>query len=443
VGIKAGLVSLGCPKNLVDSEIMLGLLKSAGYTITNREQEADVLIVNTCSFINDAKEESIKTILELARFKEKGSCKAILVAGCLAQRYPEELMAEMPEIDGLIGTGSVPEIVRAVEDALVGKKIVLVGKPGFLHCADLPRLQSTPHYTAFLKIAEGCDNHCSYCVIPGIRGPFRSRPVEDIVSEATSLAAAGVKELVLVAQDTTRYGADLYGRPMLAGLLKRLAGIDGLVWLRLLYTYPALISDELIELMSSEKKVCRYLDLPLQHASNAVLTRMNRRGNREEAVRLVEKLRSAIPGVTLRTSFITGFPGETEADFLELLDFMREVKFDRVGVFTYSQEENTVAAAMPEQVPEEIKAERRERAMALQQRISLEKNLGKVGAVLPVLVEDRAKKPGEYVGRSEGDAPDIDGKVFIFSDLELKPGDFVQVLVSGAGEYDLTGALVR
>jgi len=443
MGIKVGLVSLGCPKNLVDSEIMLGLLKNAGFTVTKREQEADALIVNTCSFINDAKEESIKTILELARLKEEGSCRAILVAGCLAQRYPEELMAEMPEIDGLLGTGSIPEIAGAVKDALAGKRVFLVGRPGFLHCADLPRLQSTPPYTAFLKIAEGCDNHCSYCVIPGIRGPFRSRPVDDVVNEASNLAAAGVKELVLVAQDTTRYGIDLYGKPMLSGLLKRLAGIDGPVWLRLLYTYPALISDELIELMASEKKVCRYLDLPLQHASNAVLARMNRRGSREETVRLVEKLRSSVPGITLRTSFITGFPGETEADFQELLDFMEEIEFDRVGIFTYSREENTAAAAMPDQVPEDVKAERRGRAMALQQKISLKRNRSKTGTVLPVLVEGRSKKPGVYFGRSEGDAPDIDGKVFIFSDFELNPGDFVRVLVNRAGEYDLTGELVQ
>ncbi|OPY58200.1 MAG: Ribosomal protein S12 methylthiotransferase RimO [Pelotomaculum sp. PtaU1.Bin035] len=444
MNVKVGLVSLGCPKNLVDSEIMLGLLKNAGFTVTSREQEADALIVNTCSFINDAKEESIKTILELARLKEEGCCKAILVTGCLAQRYPGELMAEMPEIDGLLGTGSLPEIVGAVKSALAGERVSLAGAPGFLHYANMPRLQSTPQYTAFLKIAEGCDNRCSYCIIPKVRGPFRSRPVDDVVNEAASLAAGGVKELILVAQDTTRYGVDLYGKPVLAGLLKRLVTLDGLVWLRLLYTYPTLLTDELVELMVSEKKLCRYLDLPLQHASNAVLARMNRRGSREGTARLVEKVRSAIPGITLRTSFITGFPGETEADFLELLDFMREVKFDRVGIFTYSQEKDTAAAGMPDQVPEEIKSERRDCAMALQQEISLERNRGKTGSVIPVLVErPHPEKPGVYIGRSEGDAPDIDGNVYVLSDMGLRPGDFVKVRVNGAVEYDLTGELAQ
>ncbi|MDD3654181.1 MAG: 30S ribosomal protein S12 methylthiotransferase RimO [Desulfotomaculaceae bacterium] len=443
MSVKAGLVSLGCPKNLVDSEIMLGLLKNAGFTITNREQEADVLIINTCSFINAAKEESINTILELARFKEEGSCRAILVAGCLAQRYPQELMSEMPEIDCLLGTGAVPEVIRAVQAALAGEKLSLVGAPGYLHHADLPRLLSTPPYTAFLKIADGCDNRCSYCVIPSVRGSFRSRPADDLVDEAKKLAAGKVKELVLVAQDTTRYGFDLYGKPVLAALLKRIAALDGLIWLRLLYSYPALISDELIGVIASEKKVCRYLDLPLQHASNKILERMNRRGNRQETVQLVEKLRSAIPGISLRTSFIVGFPGETEADFMELSDFVKAVKFDRVGIFTYSREENTAAADMPGQVPEEIKVERRDRLMALQQGISLELNKKKVGDVIPVLIEGRhTKKPGVYLGRSEGDAPGIDGKVYVRSDLELDPGDLVQVLVSGAAEYDLTGELI-
>lgn len=443
MSVKIGLVSLGCPKNLVDSEIMLGILKKDGFTITNREKEADVLIINTCSFINDAKEESIKTILELARLKEEGSCRAILVTGCMSQRYPNELTDEMSEIDGLLGTGTIREIAGAVKNVLAGKKVSLIGSPGFLPDANLPRLTSTPAHTAFLKIAEGCDNRCSYCVIPRIRGPFRSRPVDDIVSEAANLAAGGVKELVLVAQDTTRYGADLSGKPTLVGLLKHLAALDGPVWLRLLYTYPDLLTDELIELMISEKKVCRYLDLPLQHASNKVLNRMNRRGSREEIIRLVEKLRTALPGITLRTSFITGFPGETEADFLELLDFIREVKFDRVGVFTYSQEEHTAAAIMPDQIPEEIKSERRDRAMAIQQEISIERNMKKIGSLIPVLIEGlHSIDPFKYFGRSEGDAPDIDGKVYIMSGVKLNPGDIVQVLVVSAAEYDLTGELV-
>ncbi|MCL6559044.1 MAG: MiaB/RimO family radical SAM methylthiotransferase, partial [Firmicutes bacterium] len=291
---KVGLVSLGCPKNLVDSEIMLGLLKKAGFLITNREEEADALIVNTCSFINDAKEESIKTILELANRKAEGRCKALLVAGCLAQRYPGELEAEMPEIDGLIGTGSVPEIAFAVEKALAGERISMVETPGYLHTAEYPRLLATPGYTAYIKIAEGCDNRCAYCTIPDIRGPFHSRPMEDIQTEASALVDRGAGELILIAQDTTRYGMDIYGKPSLAGLLGRLAGLEGVVWLRVMYAYPALINRELINVMATERKICRYLDIPLQHACDQTLRRMNRRGGREDIINLVQELRSAI-----------------------------------------------------------------------------------------------------------------------------------------------------
>lgn len=443
MGIKIGLVSLGCPKNLVDSEIMLGLLKKDGYEITAREEEADVLIVNTCSFINDAKEESIRTIIELARNKINGRCRAILVAGCLAQRYPAELMAEMPEIDGLVGTGQVPEIARAVRRVLEGGKVLLTGSPGYLHDAYFPKVLATPPYTAYLKIAEGCDNRCSYCVIPAVRGPFRSRRMEDIMSEAEELANKGVKELIIVAQDTTRYGIDLYGKPMLDALLEGLTGIKGPVWLRLLYTYPSLITDDLIYLMAKSRKICRYLDIPFQHASNRVLQLMNRRGSKEEAARLVAKLRADIPGIVLRTTFIVGFPGETEEDFQELLDFMAEAKFDRAGVFTYSREEGTAAAEMPGQVPEEVKLLRRERAMMLQQEISLQKNLKRVGKVIEVLVEGKSLKgKGMYTGRSEGDAPGIDGKVFFKSGFNLQPGDFARVLIKGGTEYDLTGETV-
>jgi len=443
MSVKVGLISLGCPKNLVDSETMLGLLKDAGFEITGREREADVLIVNTCSFIDDAKEESIKTILELARLKEEGKCRALLVTGCLAQRYPGELQAEMPEIDGLIGTGLLPGVPGVVRRVLAGEKVVAVGAPGYLHSARLSRILATPGYTAYLKIAEGCDNRCSYCTIPAVRGPFRSREIDDLLAEAEELAGRGVKELILVAQDTTRYGKDLYGRPVLDGLLGRLAAVEGLVWLRLLYTYPTLLTDELIRLMAREKKICRYLDLPLQHAANPVLSRMNRRGGREEAARLVEKLRSEVPGITLRTSFIVGFPGETEEDFRELLDFMAQVRFDRVGVFAYSREEGTTAAEMSGQAPEAVKVERRERAMALQQEISLEKNRRKIGEEITVLVEESGlKERGFYTGRSEGDAPEIDGRVYFKADRILNPGDFVKVSVKGARPYDLTGELV-
>lgn len=441
--VKVGLVSLGCPKNLVDAEVMLGMLREAGFELTGREQEADVLIVNTCSFINDAKEESIKTILELAGHKENGPCRALLVTGCLAQRYPEELLKEMPEVDAVIGTGSLEEVPGAIRRVLEGRRVSLVGEPGYLHKTRSPEIQATPPYTTYLKIAEGCDNRCAYCAIPALRGPFRSRLPDDILQEAEALARRGVKEMVLVAQDTTRYGTDLFHRPALAELIRRLLRVEGPVWFRLLYTYPTLLTEDLIQLMAVEEKLCRYLDLPLQHAARSVLKRMNRPGSGEEAVRLVEKLRSAVPGITLRTSFIVGFPGETEEDFQELLDFMSEAAFDRVGVFAYSREEGTPAAEMAGQVPEEVKMLRRDRAMTLQQKISLSKNLKKVGEVMPVLVEGPdSRKKGIYTGRSEGDAPDIDGKVHFKSNRDLKPGDFVKVLVTKAREYDLTGEFI-
>ena len=439
--IKVGLVSLGCPKNLVDSEIMLGLLKESGFIITNREKEADVIIVNTCSFVNDAKEESINTILELAQLKEEGHCRALLVAGCLAQRYHRTLTEEMPEVDGLIGTGAIQEVPVLVRRALAGEKAFLVESPGYLHTSLQPRMQATPSYTSYLKIAEGCDNRCSYCTIPLVRGPFRSREAEDIISEAAGMVKQGTKELVLVAQDTTRYGLDLYGRPYLDSLLERLAGLEGLVWIRLLYTYPSLINDQLIRLIAREKKICNYLDIPLQHASNAVLQRMKRQGGNAEIQRLIKKLRAEIPGIILRSSFIVGFPGETEDDFEELLSFMTSMQFDRVGVFTYSREEDTPAASMPDQVPEATKTARREQAMSLQQKISHEKNRGKIGTKLSVLVEK--KHTGKtYTGRSEGDAPGIDGTVKFTSETPLQPGDFVKVLITAAQPYDLTGKLV-
>jgi ribosomal protein S12 methylthiotransferase len=440
--IKIGLVSLGCPKNLVDSEIMLGLLKESGFNITSREQEADVIIINTCSFINDAKEESIKTILELARLKEEGNCRALLVAGCLAQRYHRELAEEIPEIDGYIGTGAVNKVPDLVRSALSGKKATLVDRPGYLHTAAQPRIQATPTYTAYVKISEGCDNRCSYCTIPLVRGPFRSREMEDIVAEAAGMVRQGTKELVLVAQDTTRYGLDLYGTPSLDSLLERLVNLEGLVWIRLLYTYPSLINDQLIKLIASEKKICNYLDIPLQHASNSVLKRMKRQSTNIEIQQLITKLRAEIPEIILRSSFIVGFPGETEEDYEELLSFMARMQFDRVGVFTYSREEGTPAASMPGQVPEELKQARRDRAMLLQQKISLEKNRKRVGTTLPVLVESK-NAGGVYTGRSEGDAPEIDGKVHFTSRLDLQPGDFVKVQITGAQPYDLNGTLVN
>ena len=443
MALKVGLVSLGCPKNLVDSEIMLGLIKESGFVITSKEQDADILVINTCSFIDEAKEESINTILELARHKAEGKCSAVLVAGCLAQRYPQELLLEIPEIDGLVGTGFVTEIAGAIRRTLNGERVLLVGKPGCLHQADSPRILATPSHTAYLQIAEGCDNRCSYCVIPEIRGPYRSREIEDILTEAAGLAFRGVKELVLTAQDTTRYGLDLYARLALDELLTRLAGIEGLVWIRILYAYPTFITDQLIATLAADKKICRYLDIPLQHASDNVLKRMNRSGSRKEYVSLIEKLRQSIPGITLRSTFIVGFPGETEEDFQDLLDFMAQVKLDRVGIFVYSREEGTSAAKMAGQVPEDIKTERRDRAMEIQQKISLEINQRKIGDTVTVLVEGSSSEDaGLYKGRSEGDAPDIDGRVLIKSNKNLEPGDFVRVLIESASWYDLYGTQV-
>lgn len=438
--LKVGIVSLGCPKNLVDTEIMLGIIKDSGFLLTNSEQEADVLVVNTCSFIDEAKEESINTILELARHKTGGKCRSLLVAGCLAQRYPRELMREMPEIDGLVGTGSIPEIAGAIHKTLAGERVVYVGSPGYLHHAGQPRVQATPPYTAYLKIAEGCHNRCSYCVIPDIRGPYRSRKKEDILDEAAALAGRGVKELIITAQDTTLYGIDLYGRLVLHELLTGMEDIEGLVWVRILYGYPTYLNDQLIEVMAGSSKICRYLDLPLQHASDTVLRRMDRRGSGEDYLRLVEKLRRSIPGITLRTSFIVGFPGETEKEFQQLLDFMRQIRFERAGVFVYSREEGTAAAEMAGQVPEETKIERRDRAMELQQKISLDNNQGKIGETVAALVEGGGDQ-GMYMGRTESDAPDIDGKVFFSSQRNLNPGDFVRVLISDASWYDLNGEM--
>jgi ribosomal protein S12 methylthiotransferase len=444
MALKVGLVSLGCPKNLVDSEIMLGFIKESGFAITSKEQDADILVINTCSFIDEAKEESINTILELARHKTEGKCRSLLVAGCLAQRFPQELLLEIPEIDGLVGTGFITEIAGAIRRTLNGERVLLVGAPGCLHQADYPRIQATPSHTAYLKIAEGCDNCCSYCVIPEIRGPYRSREIEDVLIEAAGLASRGVKELILTAQDTTRYGIDLYSRLALDELLTKLADIGGLVWIRILYAYPTYITDKLIAALAADKKICRYLDIPFQHASDTVLKRMNRGGSRKEYVRLIEKLRLSIPGITLRSTFIVGFPGETKEDFQDLLDFMTQVKLDRVGIFAYSREEGTAAAKMDRQVPEEIKTERRDRAMEIQQKISLEINQRKIGETVTVLVEGiSSEDTGLYEGRSEGDAPDIDGRVLIKSNRDLKPGDFVRVLIESATWYDLYGIQVE
>ncbi|HHV61855.1 MAG TPA: 30S ribosomal protein S12 methylthiotransferase RimO [Firmicutes bacterium] len=440
--LNVGMVSLGCAKNLVDAEIMLGLLKEAGYNIVANEQEADVLIVNTCGFIEPAKEEAIDTILELARWKEAGNCKALVVTGCLSQRYGRELLDEMPEIDAVVGTGEFNGIAGIVDRVLSGERVFAVGVPEFLYDHRMPRLLSTPGHVAYLKIAEGCENRCSYCVIPAIRGRFRSRTMESVIEEARVLVDRGVKELILIAQDTTRYGLDLYGKPSLASLLRKLARIDGLTWARFLYTHPTGFTDELIETVATESKICKYIDIPLQHIDGEILRRMNRKPGPREIEDLIARLKRDIPEVTLRSSFIVGFPGETEAAFSRLLDFIRDTRFDRIGVFKYSPEEGTAAAEMPGSVPEDIKEERYRRVMELARRISREKNEGKVGRVLDVLIDGRAPESELLtVGRSQAEAPEVDGLIYIGNDRP-PAGEIRKVKITQAGDYDLVGEVI-
>ncbi|MBM7854470.1 ribosomal protein S12 methylthiotransferase [Desulfohalotomaculum tongense] len=438
---KISVVSLGCSKNLVDTENMMGLLNEHGFEITADEREADVLLVNTCGFIESAKEESIQTILQLAKNKENRDCK-LVVAGCLAQRYKDELMKEMPEIDALIGTGEITRIVEVVQQALSGKRVNSVGRPEWEVKEHLPRIISNPGESVYVKIADGCNNRCSYCAIPYIRGSYRSKPMEIIEQEVQKLVREGAKEVVLVAQDTTRYGYDLYGEYLLAKLLRRLTKIPALKWLRVMYCYPVYFTDELINTMARESKICKYVDLPLQHAADKILKKMHRRGSVLEIKNLIAKLRAAIPNITLRTSFIVGFPGETEEDFQQLLNFMEEIKFDRVGIFKYSAEEGTPAAGMEDQIDEAIKEERYHRAMKLQQRISLEKNEQKIGQIIEVLTEgELAEEPGTYVGRSQADAPEVDGLIYFKAGKLVHPGEIVEVKVTKASEYDLMGVL--
>lgn len=435
------LISLGCAKNRVDTEIMLGCLAAAGYEITARAEDSDIIVVNTCGFITDAKEESIDAILEAARYKDRGRCRVLLVSGCLAQRYGRELLDEMPEIDGMLGTGMVPRIAEVLGRIEAGERPMALGEPGYTYPGPGSRVLTTPGYYAYLKIAEGCDNRCSYCAIPGIRGPYRSRPVEEIMAEAEELCARGVRELVLVAQETTRYGVDIYGRFALAGLLKQLEELPNCRWIRLMYGHPDSITGELVERLAGSEKICRYIDLPLQHASPRVLRLMNRRGSGDELLKLVEGLRRQIPGLTLRTTFLVGFPGETESDFDQLLDFMSAARFERAGVFGYSPEEGTPAETFPGRLDDSVIRERVERAMVLQQAISLQHNRAMIGRELTVLVEGWDDEQKMYWGRWEGDAPEIDGRVYFAATEETGAGEFVRIKVLDAGEYDLTGVM--
>ena len=437
---KVGMVSLGCPKNQVDAEMMLAALKTAGFGLTADESQADAVVVNTCGFIEDAKREAIENILELAALKREGKLRALIVTGCLAERYREEVLREMPEIDAVAGIGANGEIAAIVADALAGKGGCRLPDKA-LHPLEGPRVVTTPRYTAYLRISDGCDNCCTYCTIPSIRGRFRSRSMESVVEEARALAADGAKELVVVAQDTTRYGEDLYGRLMLPALLDRLCEISGVEWIRLLYTYPDRITDELLETMARQKKVLPYLDIPLQHCSGAILRRMNRTGDRESLLGLLGKIRAALPDVTLRTTLITGFPGETQAQFEELCEFVKEARFDRLGCFAYSAEEGTPAAAMPDQVDPEIRARRSEVIMDAQLRVVEELNTQRLGQTADVLVEGYDDYIRCFYGRSAADAPEIDAKVFFTGTPGHfpAPGDIVPVEFADTIEYDLLG----
>jgi ribosomal protein S12 methylthiotransferase len=441
---KVSMVSLGCPKNLVDAEIMLGFLDREGYEITTDEKDADIIIVNTCAFIKEAKQESIDAILDLADRKHDGRCRLLIVTGCLPQRYQEELCRELPEVDIFIGTGDYPRIAEIIaEKEVSSEQLRYIGDPNFIYDEESPRLKSTPVYSAYLKIAEGCSNCCSYCVIPSLRGSYRSRPVEALVTEARRLVEGGARELNLIAQDITNYGTDLAGKPTLEELIRRLAEIEDLHWIRLLYAYPNGITDGLIRLIKEEKKVCKYLDIPLQHISDPILARMNRRSTSGEIRTLLAKLRGEIPDIALRTSLIVGFPGETDDDFKQLLQFVEEAQFDRLGVFCYSREEGTPAAEMMDQVSERIKRERYKKIMKAQSRLSFKRNRRLVGKVEEVIVEGYSEETELLLkGRSSRQAPDIDGQVYITAGT-ANIGDIVPLKITDSSDYDLIGEILE
>lgn len=435
-------VSLGCDKNLVDTEVMLGLLASRGHQMVDSEEIADVIVINTCCFIHDAKEESIQTILEMAEYKKAGSCKALIVTGCLAQRYKQEIIDEIEEVDAVLGTTSYDKIVEAIDEALAGHTSVEMTDIDALPLVESKRLVTTGGHFAYLKIAEGCDKHCTYCIIPKIRGNFRSVPIERLLKEAEDLVAQGVKEIILVAQETTLYGKDLYGEKSLHKLLRELRKISGLRWIRILYCYPEEITDELIQVIKEEDKICNYLDLPIQHASDGILKRMGRRTSKEQLVEIIGKLRKEIPDIAIRTTLITGFPGETQEQHEELMEFVDEMEFDRLGVFTYSPEEDTPAAVMPDQIPEDVKEDRQAELMELQQEIAFDLAEEMIGREVLVMIEGKVADENAYVGRTYKDAPNVDGLIFVESEEELMSGDFARVRITGALEYDLMGEII-
>ena len=438
--MKIFFVSLGCDKNLVDSEEMLALLEKRGYSFTDDETQADVIIINTCCFINDAKEESVQTILEMSEYK-KENCKALIVTGCMAQRYKQEILDEVPEVDMVLGTTAYDKIVEAIDEALAGSRKVETESLNTLPKTGAGRVLTTGGHYAYLKIAEGCNKCCTYCIIPKVRGRYRSVPMEELIAQAKDLADKGVKELILVAQETTVYGVDLYGKKSLHLLVRELCKISGLRWIRLLYCYPEEIYDELIETMRDEEKVCHYLDLPIQHASDAVLKRMGRRTTQADLKEIIAKLRKEIPDIVMRTTLIAGFPGETQEQHEEMMAFIDELEFDRLGVFTYSQEEDTPAAVMPDQIDEETKLTWREELMELQQEIAFDKAQDREGSIVTAMVEGKVADENAYVARTYGDAPNVDGLLFIQTAEELNSGDFARVRITGSAEYDLIGEL--
>lgn len=432
--MKIFFVSLGCDKNRVDSEEMLGLLSASGFSFCEDEYEADVIVVNTCCFIDAAKEESIENILDMARMKTEGQCKRLIVTGCMAERYKEEIFKELPEVDAIVGVNELPEIIRAAQPDKSIDDITFDDAP--------QRIITTSGHYEFLKIAEGCNKRCTYCIIPYIRGRYRSFPMERLLNEARYLAESGVRELIVVAQETTIYGEDLYGRNMLPELLRELCRIDGFLWIRVLYTYPEDITDELLEVMASEPKIVNYIDMPIQHSSDAILKRMGRRTSHDDLINIISKVRKALPDVALRTSLITGFPGESDSDHQQLIDFIREVSFDRLGVFAYSQEEGTPAASFPDQIDDEIKNARRDQLMRIQEEISADRLSSKTGQTFDVFIEGYLPDDDIYIGRTYMDAPDVDGYFYVSSDRELMTGDMIQAVCTGSGDYDLYGELL-
>ena len=436
--MKAGIISLGCAKNLVDTEVMLGIMKSHGVQITPNPAEADILIINTCAFIASAKEESITTILNFAEYKTEGNCKSLIAAGCLGQRYKQVLLDEMPEIDAIIGTGAWDKIMEVIEETLKGRRVIMIGDEKIIYNAKTPRLRTTPNYTAYVKVAEGCDHACAFCAIPIIRGKQISRTIEDIFAEVQNLADNGVKEINLIAQDTTNYGRDIYGKPSLANLLRELVKIEKISWIRILYAYPQSFTDELIDIMASEDKICKYVDIPLQHAADSVLKRMHRPDTKKSIEELLNKLREKIPGVSIRSTFIVGYPGETQEEFEELKNFLIEQRLDKVGIFVYSPEEDTPAYEMDGQILEDVAGERYHELMSIQSLISQEINENLVGREFDVLIEARDREDNSVVaGRSYREAPEVDGQIYIENDGDSLEGDIVRVKVSAGFAYDI------